>query len=214
MSGFTGGGAAETVGTWVAALITLAVWAYLFGERRVFRYAQHLLAGLLTGFVVVISVREVLIPDLVQPLAADPAGTVTLWPAAVLAGILVGSRYLPRRVVAVPVSVIIGGTAAFALAGAVAGTLMPQLAASIAPRGADGVAIAESALAVVIVAAVLLAFRHDAGWERRRFGLAQIGRWILLTGLGGWFGFILLSRLVLLVERVGFLLVDWLGISR
>ena len=34
------------VATWVAALLTIGVWAYLVGERRFFRLAQHLLAGL------------------------------------------------------------------------------------------------------------------------------------------------------------------------
>ena len=34
----------------------------------------------------------------------------------------------------------------------------------------------------------------------------------MLAGIGGWLGFLLFSRLVLLVDRVGFLVGDWLGL--
>jgi hypothetical protein len=40
----------------------------------------------------------------------------------------------------------------------------------------------------------------------------SIGRWLMLAGLGGWLGFLLVSRLTVLLERIGFLLGDWLGI--
>ena len=37
---------------------------------------------------------------------------------------------------------------------------------------------------------------------------------VSLDGLGGWLGFLLVSRLALLVDRLRFVLVDWLGIGR
>jgi len=43
---------------------------------------------------------------------------------------------------------------------------------------------------------------------------ASVGRWLLIAGIGGWLGFLILSRLVLLVDRVGFLMGDWLGLIR
>jgi hypothetical protein len=36
----------------------------------------------------------------------------------------------------------------------------------------------------------------------------------MIGGLGGWLGFLLVSRLALLVDRLRFILVDWLGIGR
>ena len=45
-------------------------------------------------------------------------------------------------------------------------------------------------------------------------GAAGTGRWLLLGGIGGWLGFLLVSRLALLVDRLQFLLGDWLGIAR
>jgi hypothetical protein len=49
MTGFYPEGLAGTVATWVAALVTILVFSYVLGERRLFRLAQHLLAGLATA---------------------------------------------------------------------------------------------------------------------------------------------------------------------
>ena len=213
MNGFAGDAPLDLAATWIAAAVTLVVLAYLFGERRLFRYAQHLLAGLATGYLVVISVREVLVPRLVEPLATDPGGNVLLWAAAALVAALAAARWLPRSVVAVPVAVLIAGTAAFALGGAVAGTLLPQLAASVLPADAPLIDLADGVLAMVITALVLVSFLHGIPRGRLMGGAAGAGRLLVLGGIGGWLGFLIVSRLVLLVDRLSFLLTDWLRVS-
>ena len=60
-----------------------------------------------------------------------------LYVAALLALAMVGAAWLPRSIVAVPVAVLVAATAAFALGGAVAGTLMPQLGASLIAPGLE-----------------------------------------------------------------------------
>lgn len=214
MSGFFGDGLAGTVATWMAALVTIGVWAYLFGERRFFRLAQHLLAGLATGYLVLLAVREVLVPRLLQPLVNDPGANALLWPALALVVAMSGARWLPRPLVAIPVAVLVGGTAAFALGGAVAGTLLPQMAGAVLAPGLSPVAVLNGIIGLLITVLVLLAFLHGVPRRRALIGAAGFGRWLLLAGIGGWLGFLLVSRLTLLVDRVGFLLGDWLGIIR
>jgi hypothetical protein len=211
VTGFFGPGLAGTVATWAAALTTIVVWSYLLGERRLFRLAQRLLAGLATGYLVLLALREVLVPRLLEPLAAAPVANVLLWPALVLVAALAGARWLPRPIVAVPVAVLVAGTAAFALGGAVAGTVLPQLGASLVqPASASGVV--DGVIGLGITVAVLLAFLHGVPRGRIVGGVASIGRWMLIGGVGGWLGFLLVSRLAVLVDRVGFLLGDWLGV--
>ena len=41
---------------------------------------------------------------------------------------------------------------------------------------------------------------------------SRVARWLMLAGIGGWLGYLLLSRLVLLIDRLAFLLGDWLGL--
>ena len=113
-----------------------------------------------------------------------------------------------------PASIAIGALAAFALGGAVIGTLLPQLDASIVRQAGTPAATVGGAVAAVITGLVLVSFLHGMPRGRLLATAAGTGRWLLLGGLGGWLGFLLLSRLILLVDRIAFLLGDWLGLGR
>ncbi|MCA1570443.1 MAG: hypothetical protein LC798_09060 [Chloroflexi bacterium] len=214
MSGFFGTTTADVVATWVAAVVTLVVLGALLGERRVFGWSQHLLAGLATGFLALIAVREVLGPRLVEPLAADPAGRPELWAGVALVATAAAAPWLPRQLSAIPASIAIGSLAAFALGGAVIGTLLPQIDASIVRSGGSVAATVGGVVAAVVTGLVLIGFLHGIPRGRKLAAAAGTGRWLLIAGIGGWLGFLILSRLILLVDRIGFLLGDWLGVAR
>ena len=213
MTGFAAADPAGIAATWVAAVVTLAVWSYFVGGRRLFRLAQYLLAGLATGYLVVLAVREVLLPNLLQPLISDPAQPL-LWVSLLLVGMLAAARWLPAAVVSLPVALLIAGTAAFALGGAVVGTILPQIGASlIRPADAPGTVV-NGLISMVITILVLVGFLHGTRPGRLGSTAARSGRWLLLGGIGGWLGFLVVSRLAVLVDRVQFLLGDWLGLVR
>jgi hypothetical protein len=202
-------GFADGATTWVAAAATLVVLSRLLGSHRLFGVAQMLLAGLVTGYLVVLAIDDVVVPRLVQPLAAD-AARLDLWIGLLLVAATVGARWLPVSVARVPVVFLVAALAAFAVGGAVVGTLLPQLTAGIvAPAGPA--AVAGGLLALAISVAVAIAFLHGGARGSALAITAGAGRWLLLAGIGGWLGYLLVTRLVLLVERIGFLLFDWLG---
>ena len=212
MSGFFGTTTADVVATWVAAIVTLIVLGALLGERRLFGWSQHLLAGLATGFLALIAATEVLGPRLVQPLVADPVGRPELWAGVALAATAAAAPWLPRQLSVIPASIAIGSLAAFALGGAVIGTLLPQVDASIVRPGGSAAATVGGALAAAVTGLVLIGFLHGVPHGRVMLAAAGAGRWLLIVGIGGWLGFLILSRLILLVDRIGFLLGDWLGL--
>lgn len=212
MNGLFGTGPADGVATWVAAIATLVVLGALVGERRVFGWSQHLLAGLATGFLALLAITEVIVPRLLAPLAADPAGRADLWLGVALVGATAAAPWVPRVVAAVPLSIAIGSLAAFALGGAVVGTLLPQLAAALARPEPAPLATLATAGAAVISALVLIGFLHGTPRRRVLATAAGTGRWLMLAGLGGWLGYLIFSRLVLLVDRLAFLVGDWLGL--
>ena len=213
MNGFFETGAAGTVATWLAVVVTLCVWSYLVGERGLLRISQLLLAGLATGYLALIAIREVLIPQLITPVTSSSAHPELVVDLA-LVGVLVVGRWLPRRLVAVPAAILVGGTVGYALGGAVSGTLLPQLAAGMIPVAAGPGDALAGAIGVAITVPVLLSFLHGVTRGRLLTGVASTGRWLMLGGIGAWFGFLLLSRLALVVDRIGFLLGDWLGLLR
>lgn len=214
MNGLIGSGTAEVVGTWVAAIATIVVLGGLLGERRLFGWSQHLLAGLATGFLAMLAVREVIGPRLVDPLLDGGAGRLELWAGLALVAAAAGAPWLPRLVAAVPVSIAIGSLAAFALGGAVIGTVIPQLVATVSVEGTSAVDTVTGVAAAGLSGLVLLGFLHGTPRGRPLRVAAGAGRWALLVGIGGWLGYLLLSRLLLLLDRIGFLLGDWLGLAR
>ena len=214
MTGLVDAGSGGVLAMWVAAAATILTWSILVGARRPFGWSQRLLAGLATGYLILIAIREVLVPRLVAPLLTAPAEHPELWLASVGGLLLVGARWLPPAAGALPVAVLLGATAAFALGGAVVGTVMPQLSAVTLTPSPTGGALASGVVASIVAALVLLAFLHGQPRSRAMAGMAGAGRWIMLGGLGVWLGYLVVSRLALLTDRVAFLVVDWLGIGR
>lgn len=214
MNGIFESDAAGAAATTLAALVTIGSWAYLAGARRLFSVLQLLLAGLATGYLAVIAVDEVLLPRLVAPLAERPLDHLALLPAAALAGLLLASRWVPAHVAALPAAVLVGGTAAFAFGGAVLGTLLPQIASALPVPGAAPADLATALVGVVISGLVALSFVHGLPADRRLARVASAGRWLLVAGIGGWLGFLVVSRLALVVDRIDFVLGTWLGLGR
>jgi hypothetical protein len=210
VSGLSG---ADTLTTWVAALLTLVVLGGLLGERRAFGWSQHLLAGLATGLAAVLVIRELIVPRVLEPLLADPAARGDLWIGLGLVVTTAAAPWIPRAVAAVPISILVGSLAAFALGGAVVGTLLPQIAAAVARPEDGALATIVTVGSAAITVLVLVGFLHGAPRGRFVGGAAATGRWMMLVGLGGWLGYLILSRLVLLIDRLMFIVGDWLGLG-
>jgi len=202
VSGLFGAEPIDQVATWVAALATLVVLGGMLGERRFFGWSQHLLAGLATGYLALLAITEVIVPRLVEPLAADPLGRPELVVGLGLVAVTAATPWLPRIAGAIPLSIAIGALAAFALGGA----------AAVARPEPELLATAASAGAAVVTGLVVIGFLHGSPRGRILGAAATGGRWLMLAGIGGWLGYLLLSRLVLLIDRLVFLIGDWLGL--
>ena len=182
MNGLFGAEPIDQLATWVAALATLVVLGGMLGERRLFAWSQHLLAGLATGYLALLAITEVIVPRLVEPLAADPGGRPELVVGLGLVAVTAATPWLPRIFGAVPLSIAIGALAAFALGGAIVGTLLPQLAAAVARTEPSLVATAVSAAAAVVTGLVVVGFLHGSP-RGRIFGAAATGgRWLHACG--------------------------------
>ena len=100
--------------------------------------------------------------------------------AQAVAESLAAARWLPAVVVSLPVALLIAGTAAFALGGAVVGTILPQIGASlIRPADAPGTVV-NGLISMVITILVLVGFLTFP------LGLALIGIWVIYRVARGW----------------------------
>lgn len=216
--------AAELAGALAATALTLALFSRAWRPNAAFRWAAHLLLGLWAGYLAAIALRTVLWPGLLAPLRASP-GQPWLW--LILALIcLLALRFTPshslRQAGLIPVGLLAGAGAALALAGALRGTLVPQILAvgqiKLLPGGPGWANTGAALLAALVTASILLTFRqHDAGEADRPAARAlafvgKIGYLALMIALGVLLATTAGARLTLLIDRVQYLVMLWSGL--
>ena len=219
----------DTIGVWVAALLTLAVYSYLARGSRLYSLVQHIFVGVAMGYALVVAWHSLLAPRLAKFIEAP--GTYWYYIVFTLLGLAVLSRAFPRVawVGGIPLAYLFGIGAALCVVGAIAGSLVPQTKASMVSLlpahyggGRVGLAYAlDGALVSLGAVATLLYFYLGA---RKRTGVAGVwsrfvgswgsaGRWLIVMFFGALFASLATGRMALLIGRVRFLLGDWLGVA-
>lgn len=223
------GAAADLIGLWVAAVLTLIVYSYLFADTPLFRLAQSIFVGVAAGYVVVVAWHGVLVPrfTLFRQAPLENLGFF-LW---LILGILLLIRKAPAAIgwlPKVPVAYLVGVGGALALGGALAGTVVPQVSGmlvSLDPRAWGG---GSAGWEIALYQGVLLAgtlgtllyfyFTTEEGspmpgvWVRIARLWGGFGKWIIMIMFGAIFASMVMSRVSLLLGRLQFLLGDWLGL--
>ncbi|MFQ6015843.1 MAG: hypothetical protein ACE5NP_10410 [Anaerolineae bacterium] len=219
----------EALGVWVAALLTLIVYSYLLSDNPLYRLAQHLFVGSAVAYAVVTAYHQVLVGRLFSPLLTDPQAN---WPLVIpaLLGLLLLLKSSPTIswLGNTTVGFLLGVGAALGIGGALAGSILPQLKATILSfsiaglgGGLTGLERAfDNLILVVGTTGTLLYFYFSRGGEgpvaRVGYGLLRLwgglGRWIIMITFGAIYANTVMSRVSLLLGRVQFLLGDWLQI--
>jgi hypothetical protein len=224
-----GGLNGQVFGTWLAALLTLSIFSFLYKDNPVYKLAEHIFIGVSAGYVVCLEYWNVFIPNLWNPLVSG-SHYVLVIPFAL--GLLLFTRFSPRAswLSRWAIAAMVGSYAGFAVIGALQGDLIAQVRAAMIPlysrEAVASVSLAVTAneyifafLGVVqnpltIVGLVTTLFYFFFSREHRGgLGVAsRIGIYFLMVSFGASFGYTVMSRVSLLIGRLHFLLSDWLGI--
>jgi hypothetical protein len=201
-------------GTITAAILTLFIFSFLYRDNPFYKFAEHLLVGVSVGYFLVISVDNVLIPKITEPLFTQ-RDWKTLIP--LLAGALILTRLIPQRGKwsQVSLALVIGVGAGVALPATLQAQILTQMKASmfsLAPaEGASPALYLFERIVVLLGLTSVLAYfffskEHKGAWG----AYAKMGTYFLMIFFGATFGYTVMSRLSLLIGRVQFLLGDWL----
>jgi hypothetical protein len=196
-----------TAGTVVAAVLTLAIFSFLYRENPFFRFAEHLLVGLSAGYFTVIAVQGTLVPKVIEPLKVGDFWVVI--PFVLIILILGRLTEKTRPASRIPLALVIGAGAGVAVPALLQARILVQLGATMKPL--DSFA---NVLVLVGVITTLIYFyfsREHKGWWGR---LASVGTWYLMIFFGATFGNTVMSRISLLIGRLEFLLGDFLGLVK
>jgi hypothetical protein len=212
---------ADWLGAFLGFVLTLLVFSYLIGDNPLFRITLHMFIGVSAGFAAVVAIYNVILPRLIQPIFVSNRGEqlLALFPL-ILAGLLI-SKITPRFAFIgnLPMSYLVGVSAAVAIGGAVTGTLIPQVLASMnlldvqASEAFDanvGLRLLNGVIILVGTLASLAYFQFgklSGSPQRTQFqtwmeGIGQIGQIFIAIMFGFLFAGIFSAALTALIGRV------------
>lgn len=216
----------------VGGLATLAIFSFLIKENAFYRFFEHLFIGIASGLGPMLIVRDFLWPNIIEPMlgltvVTYPDGTQSepyqplylLYLIPMVFGCLYYFIYSQRYswLAKLVIGFTLGASGALAIRGffAEAG---PQIASSFKPLivFVDGnLSLMESFNNALFVATLLLVLNYfffTFGKEGSlQDKMAPLGRPLLMVCFGAFFGSTVMARLALLVERVQFVVHDWVA---
>ena len=213
---------AEGLGVAIGAAITLCLYSFLYHDNALFKASEHLFVGVGMGYLIVTTWLNILKPDVYKPLlrflVRDVADARPDWwllvPVAL--GLMLLLRVFDRLswMSRIAFAFLVGYGAGIAIPNVIHGIVLKQTEASMSSLiGPSGFEI-KLALILLGVVSVLVYFFFSVEHRGVMGGASRVGVWFLMISFGASFGYTVMGRMALFVERAKFLLADWLGILR
>lgn len=189
------------------AFFTLALYSFLYKDNPMFKFAEHVFAGLSAGYYFGLIHHSVIVQQLWTPLSE---GTDWILIIPTFLGILLFARYVPRIawMSRLSLAFVIGSTAGIEFIRQLHGLILPQVAKTLMPLDSiNNVLIIVGVLATLIYFYFSKPHKGVLGWT------ASAGIGFIMVAFGAHFGYTVMARVSLLIGRIQFLLIDWLRVA-
>lgn len=203
-------------GYWVAAILTLCIYSFLYKDNPLYKFAESLFVGIGAAYWLAILWHNTLKPKLIFALFPGDSGDPVLW-WRVFPGILAVFmllRFYPKLswLSRWALGFIVGMYSAVNITGFAQGDFVAQIHATMnTPLNEGGaLAIILNAVAIIGVVATLIYFFFSKEHKGALGAVAKLGIWFLMVAFGASFGYTVMARVSLLIGRMVFLLRDWL----
>ena len=195
------------ISTTVAALLTLAIFSFLYKDNPFYKIAEHLMVGTTAGYWVVILYHNTFKPNVLTKL--DAGQWYYIIPT--ILGLLMWTRLVGKWswISRYPLAFYLGIATGVAIPLEMKAKIIEQLDGSVhlitwmhTPQ-ATMLGTINNSLILIGVLAGLVYFFFSKAHKGVTGGVAQFAS----------FGFTVMARISLLIERLQFLLFDWLHLS-
>jgi len=199
-----------SIGIWVAALLTLAIYSFLYKDNPIYKVAENIFVGVSAGYWAVMLWSNFAWPNLFEPLVRQ--GNF-LFIIPIIIGLMMFAPFLPKVswLVRIPLTFTMGVSMALFIIQTVQGEILPQVRATFLPL--VGVPLFQMVSNLLIILGVIftLIYFYFSKPHKGALGLAaKIGIWFMMVSFGASFGYTIMARISLLIGRMYFLLHDWL----
>jgi hypothetical protein len=221
----------RTIGLWVAAFFTLAVFSFMYRDNPVYKFAESTIVGVSAAYWMVLGFWTVIVPNLLAKLVPElihgwampgisPVREDYWWTYLIplVLGAMLLWRLAPKGgwIARWPLALIIGTFAGIRMIGFIQADFLSQIRNSLVPlivveEGAiDGWASFRNVLAILSVLACLVYFFFSVPHKGVVGRISRVGIWVLMITFGAAFGYTVMGRIALLAIRLEFLFDDWL----
>jgi len=223
-----------TLGIWIAAILTLCLYSFLYHDNPFYKFAEHLFVGVSAGYLVARQYFNAFLPYVWEPLKrgvgyfserdlrqltqagetahAQPSELIVVVP--IILGLLFFAQFARGHgwLVRIPVSFALGASMGMGVPVVFKEQVYKQMNAAIIPFDAlNGSAVAINAIIVLVGTIAALTYFFFSMEHRGAVGaVSRVGMWFLMIGFGSAFGNTVMNRVMLLIQRVEFLLREWL----
>ncbi|MBM3181209.1 MAG: hypothetical protein FJZ86_12755 [Chloroflexi bacterium] len=206
-------------------LFTILIFSYLIGDNPLFRIAVYIFVGVSSGYLAALAWWQVIVPRLIYPLVYGSVLEKAFTAIPLLGAVLILMKISPRLagLARIAMAFLVGAGAAVIIAGALSGTLLPQIAATInafdlSAASARNISVVEVVFngAFILAGTVftLIYFHFGASTKAdgsiRRLKLIEInalvGRIFIGITLGTIFAGVYAAALTALIERISSLI--------
>jgi len=200
---------------WLAALLTLCIFSFLYRDNLFYRFAEHLFVGVSAGYLVALTWHNQIRPNLIVPLFID--GNL-LYIVPLVFALCYFARFIPRigHFIRLPISFLLGWGSGVAIPAVFQRDILRQTQGTLLTRNAFN--DWDSGLWAVVILIGVISTLIYFFFSRERKGIlkpiANLGIIFIMLGFGASFGYTVMARISLLIGRLQFLLGDWLGIIK
>lgn len=207
-----------SVGVWVAAFLTLSIFSFLYKDNPFYKFAEHLMVGVSAGYWVILLFYNVLLPDAIDPLFTEGKWYYII---PLILGLLMWTRLFKKTawISRYPLAFYLGIATGVAIPLEMKAKVIEQLYGSVGlvvqmhEMDAGFGTVINNVVILVGVLSSLIYFFFSKAHTGITGRVSQLGIGVLMIGFGASFGFTVMARVSLLIERVQFLLFEWLKLG-
>uniref|UniRef100_A0A7C4U625 Uncharacterized protein n=1 Tax=candidate division WOR-3 bacterium TaxID=2052148 RepID=A0A7C4U625_UNCW3 len=203
---------------WIAALLTLFIYSFLYKDNPFYKFAEHLFIGIGVGYTTVLLWFNSVIPKLWNPLVHGTSPMRFFLIIPILIGALMFSIFSKKNnwLIRIPIAIYIGAGSGLAIPLDFEGLIFEQVKGTILTKSMFNSFIVGFSSIVLFIGVIATLVYFYFSKEHKGFvgKTARVGIFYIMIAFGASFGYTVMARVSLLIGRMQFLLHNWLGIIK
>lgn len=213
----------ETTWLTIGALLTVFTFSFLYKDNPFYKFAEHLVVGVSAGYFVVLLIRTNLVPIISQKMfVADRGWELDQWWYIIplILGVMMWARFSKRLswISRYPLALYIGIASGLTIPLELKNRVVEQLQATVLKfkfdmSNPDFLGVPQGVWDIVVVIGVISCLiyfffsKEHKGWFG---GSAKVGIYTLMIAFGASFGYTVMARISLFIQRIQYLR-DWIS---